>query len=460
MINDRSILIRNHILHRIETGEFPAGGRLPGARQIAGELKCSFTHVQSVIESLGQAGILEVVPRSGAFVCRDWAARLLPYNFHCPVRRNIPVLHGAVADASRTTGLWPGSRFNSGTFEIRVTHAMMANCDAYLDLTELFEELCGDDRTFFRHAAQSLLIDGKLYGIPLVFSPRAILYNPELFARCGCPEPRPGWSYDEFLATVRRLKEQLPGDRVFNWSDGLQDLINSVVRAGGALFHINGESQVRIATPETVGTLTRHVELRELLGLDTAPRHYLRDFAAGEAAMLQDARQILYTIRRLNPALPLRAVQLPRFPDGRDVNIQGADLFCVRKNCSNLTLVRKILTELLSKRTQDRFGESGYGIPFRRSSAMKYLKKDDSLDAVFLAEIPKTQTDYNIFSPEIYQLVYFGIARLCHRPSPQVPELAAQLAGLLSGIGEINDFRDLQLQHQGNVYDYDENPLP
>jgi len=78
--------------------------------------------------------------------------------------------------------------------------------------------------------------DGKLWGLPTTYSPRAIYYNKKLFDEAGVPYPQDGWTWNDFLEAVRKLTK--PGqygfittpDDVFTmqpyfWSNG-GDLIS------------------------------------------------------------------------------------------------------------------------------------------------------------------------------------------------------------------------------------------
>ena len=122
----------------------------------------------------------------------------------------------------------------------------------------------------------------------------------------------------------------------------------------------------------------------------------------------------------------------------------AADLFCIRKNCTDMRLGRECARLLFSEAVQDYFGKTGYGIPFRRSSAQKALKLDDELDVKFLTEIPQMVYDYNIFSPELYALVTDGVGALCLLPSEKIADEAHRLADAIRIFLRIKRSRKLQ----------------
>ena len=64
-MQEKNVALRNFLLDRVESGQWPSGAKLPGARQLAVEAQCSFTYMQSVIESLVQQGVFVSISRSG-----------------------------------------------------------------------------------------------------------------------------------------------------------------------------------------------------------------------------------------------------------------------------------------------------------------------------------------------------------------------------------------------------------
>ncbi len=52
-------------------------------------------------------------------------------------------------------------------------------------------------------------LNGKLYGINLGNNTYAIIYDPEMFAQAGIAEPKPGWTWDDYMAACRQIKNKL-----------------------------------------------------------------------------------------------------------------------------------------------------------------------------------------------------------------------------------------------------------
>ena len=237
---DKNLEIRNLLLDKIERGEWRPGAKLPGARQLAGEVGCCFTHLQSVLESLVQQGILLSVPRSGTYVRENWEKRLL--------QGTLRLHRAAPEDCTRQVYSAPISqehpelrltwKFDRAVYEIQVSHYLLGHHSQYLDLGPIFRKLYPDPSAFFPAPFRQFLVNGKLCGIPLLFSPRIIAYNRELFKQCGVELPRPGWSWEEFIACIRQLRSKLPAERVFPFNHALYEFYPIAARFGGRIIDL------------------------------------------------------------------------------------------------------------------------------------------------------------------------------------------------------------------------------
>lgn len=445
-MKDKNVQIRNYILDLIESGQVQDGGRLPGARKIARELNSSFTHVQAVMESLVQCGVLKAVSRSGTYVAEDWQERLLPYNFFSYAANRIEPLSDLVNAVCKSYGIRPCLQFEQGFAEIRVSHYLLSHHNEYQDLSDIFRECFGDGEDFYMHVLKDFYINGRLCGLPIVFSPRVILYNVAVFKRFNCPAPRKDWTWDEFLDTIRYLKQHLPADCIYNWESQIQSFNTFFVRAGGNLFDSRDGYRPQFGNEAGMKAFEYYIELRDLIGTDMkAPDRFFEKFTRNEAAMVFGARQIMHRLNKFNPGYNACAVKLPSFPGGRDINIQGSDLLCIRKSCTDVDLIRKLVKSIFSKELQDMMAASHYGIPFRKSSAAKALDPKSCYDSVFIEEIPKISTTYNIFTPEIYRMIRIGCARICSMPKEKITEEIKDLAKAVDVMMKLERFEKIKI---------------
>lgn len=273
---DKNLEIRNLLLDKIERGEWRPGAKLPGARQLAGEVGCCFTHLQSVLESLVQQGILLSVPRSGTYVRENWEKRLL--------QGTLRLHRAAPEDCTRQVYSAPISqehpelrltwKFDRAVYEIQVSHYLLGHHSQYLDLGPIFRKLYPDPSAFFPAPFRQFLVNGKLCGIPLLFSPRIIAYNRELFKQCGVELPRPGWSWEEFIACIRKLRSKLPAERVFPFNHALYEFYPIAARFGGRIIEPDQPDPVRVDAPEMLRGLDHYLMLRDLLGPEEGPVNY------------------------------------------------------------------------------------------------------------------------------------------------------------------------------------------
>ncbi len=439
-MKDKNIQIRNYILDLIENDRVQAGERLPGARKVAKELNSSFTHVQAVVESLVQCGVLKAVSRSGTYVAEEWQDRLLSYNFFCYMERRVKVLADIVDSVCASYGIRPCRQFQQGSAEIRVSHYLLSHHNEYLDLSDIFRECFGNGDDFYMHVLKDFYINGRLCGLPIVFSPRVILYNVDVFKRFNCPVPRKDWTWDEFLDTIRYLKNYLPAGSIFNWENQIQSFNTFFVRAGGNLFDSTDGFRPQFDNAAGLKAFEYYIELRDLLENSGYHEDFYEKFSNNEAAMLFGARQIMYRLNKFNPNYNACAVKLPSFPGGRDTNLQGSDLLCIRKSCTDMDLIKKLVKSILSKEMQDMLAASHYGIPFRKSSAAKALDPASCYDSVFIEEIPKISAAYNIFTPEIYRMIRNGCGRICCLPKEQITSEVRDLAKAVDVMMKLEKF--------------------
>lgn len=432
--------IENYILDLIEKEYAFAGAKLPGALKLAALIGCAPPRVQNALENLTVCGILETRHRSGTYVRSNWEQQILPrhlsfygrqWSFADELDRHLKI---ALPD------LRFSRKFRRGGIELAVTHRVLSHQDEYVDLTSIFNDLFPDRSLFFRNALDSFFINGRLCGIPFVFSPELFFYNPELLACAGVAEPEPDWTFDDLARIIRNLSEKFPG-QVMDPGPKLDDWINFVIRSGGKLLDPRLPDPVCLDTPETIRGLQRYASLFRLLRQGNPAPHtetYL-EFAEGKTALLFGFRQTLRCIREHNPSLPVKCLPLPRM-NGCRANVQGAELLVFRKGCADERLIREVLKYFLSEETQIFWGKKQGGIPFLRSAAEKVINTDDPIDRLFMAEIPNVSTEYNIYTENLFHLITRGIHRIFSLPPEKFEYELRRLAEAVRTVYDIENF--------------------
>ena len=245
-MKDKISQVRDYLLDRIESGEYPAGSPIPSARKLGESVDASFAMILQAVNALAGAGILHCVSRQGSVVRPDWKERLMPNHF-VVFNPNLPWVEGfRKLLEKRLPDLRFCTQFQRGMFEIRTTIPLQMRRSEYLDLTPYFRELFPDRSLFFESPFRSFLEpDGSIRGIPFIFSPRVMFCNPQLLKESGLEVPSEEWTSDDFLHLLGRLSRKVSKERLLNYSAGAFFWMNFVFRSGGTLIDPFAENPVR-----------------------------------------------------------------------------------------------------------------------------------------------------------------------------------------------------------------------
>jgi ABC-type glycerol-3-phosphate transport system substrate-binding protein len=281
-----------------------------------------------------------------------------------------------------------------------------------MDLQEIFDKLYPDKSDFFSHPFKNFVIEGRLPGIPFIFSPRAMFYNPEILQSANCPFPEAGWNWEDFIEKIRLLKKSIPPENIFPWIPAAFVWMNLVFRAGGCLLDPESPDPVKIDHPKTQKGLQLFTDLKNELFPDKKDvRNSDNDFYHGKVAFIIAPREILPLFKKTG-FNNWRTVALPTIEGGKDISAQATDLICIRKSCADKNMAEKFVKLMLSEEVQDFIAEEQYGIPIRKSSAMKSINMENPNDALFLSEIYKVRSDYNIYSSDLSILIREGLKQI------------------------------------------------
>ena len=77
--------------------------------------------------------------------------------------------------------------------------------NAMLPLDDLIKKYNLKPEDFDKPIMDGLKVDGKQIAIPYDSGPMVIFYNKDLFKAAGVPDPKPGWTIDEFKAAAKKL---------------------------------------------------------------------------------------------------------------------------------------------------------------------------------------------------------------------------------------------------------------
>ena len=428
-MSDKLQSAREYILRKIEDGTLPGGAKLPAAQEYAGECGVSLAIMQMAFTSLTGDGILHSVPRQGTYVREDWRDRILPGSFQTFRSAWKEVLGDLLARDLPEVRVC--DRFKNGMYEIVNTWTAQFRQEEYLDLADFLEEVYPDRGDFFLsqfHSACSR--GGRLYGIPLIFSPWVIACNVDMIRAAGAEVPQPGWLWEDLLSLVRQLRKVYSADQTLSLWPLSSLWVNFLFRSGGAIIvRENGEYEVRLDDPRTLNGFRRIFELQRLLGREKDVLTYnqaKQRFLEGASALFGATREDMNFQSPMN----WTCVPLPIVPGGSDRQRQAADLFCVRRQVNNFDEVKAMIRLLLSSEVQERLGRIRYGIPIRRSAAIRSIDEEDPRDSVFFSEMARIAPDCTLAWPELYRMVFRCADRMWEEqldPAEVLPELAAAM---------------------------------
>ena len=110
---------------------------------------------------------------------------------------------------------------------------------ALLDLSHFFEsDSTLTSSAFYPGLLESMQWDGKIWSVPTEASYRLLYYDKTLFDAAGVAYPKPGWTWDDFLATAKALTVG-SGDTVSQWGfvEPAFDPVTFVQARAGLLFN-------------------------------------------------------------------------------------------------------------------------------------------------------------------------------------------------------------------------------
>ncbi|WNY32732.1 extracellular solute-binding protein [Curtobacterium flaccumfaciens] len=78
--------------------------------------------------------------------------------------------------------------------------------DVLVPIDDMAKQADLDLSEYDQTGLDGMKVDGKLYGLPYDTGPMVMFYNKDIFDKAGVPEPKPGWTVDEFEDAAKQLK--------------------------------------------------------------------------------------------------------------------------------------------------------------------------------------------------------------------------------------------------------------
>ncbi len=232
----------------------------------------------------------------------------------------------------------------------------------------------------------------RLYAIPLDFTPMVMYYNKKLFDAAGVPYPQPGWTWDEFLETARRLtikpkKAKVPTQYGFNFENQPPLWMMWIWNNGGDLLDPEGRRATGyFDSPESIAAVQFLVDLmtrhRVAPHLTDSAAAGLDLFRAGQAAMDLKGHWMMIDYRA--DQMDFGVVGLPTKLPRRVTVVYEAGL-AVTARAKHPELGWEYIKFMTSKGVQVRRVASGLAISGNRAAAAEFA--GNPVEDAFLAEV-------------------------------------------------------------------------
>ncbi len=200
-------------------------------------------------------------------------------------------------------------------------------------------------------AFQSVVIDGRIYGIPDQVTCLALFYNKELFRKSGLDPKKPPQTWDEFLLYARKLTKKDEGIYGFAMHNTLWWTLPFLYTFGADF--INGDT-CALNTPEAISAFKFKFSLYEPEHVEPGawkPGAVDPDmgFQSGKYAMVLNGPWKIKTLRDMK--IDFGVALIPAGKAGSGTAIGGTDMV-IFKNSNLLEQSFKFLKWLVSKENQ------------------------------------------------------------------------------------------------------------
>ena len=191
---------------------------------------------------------------------------------------------------------------------------------------------------FFPQPLDAFTFGGTLQCLPQNVSSLVVYYNRTMFRRAGLRDPRPDWTYQDFLAAADRLTRNPDGD-------GEPDVYGvgvdpSVVRAAPFVWSAGGElvddpkrpTRFALDSPAARRGLDNFLDLYRRgvapTEIDVEARDFEERFLQGQLAMFLSSRREVPTLRGIE-SFDWDVAAFPR--DRRPATVLHSDAYCLAK---------------------------------------------------------------------------------------------------------------------------------
>jgi multiple sugar transport system substrate-binding protein len=213
---------------------------------------------------------------------------------------------------------------------------------------------------------EGLQLEGKQVALPYDLGPYMIFYNKDMFAKAGVPEPKAGWSADDFISSAKRLTgDGKYGFGAFPFVDGVQPFATSIF----GVQAVDEQGQLKLTDAQYVKAVQWYVDLvqKEKVAPEVPatndPGWPVNQFLAGNIGMIIDGPWDLINVKT-QAKFELGVVQVPTGPEGKGTVSAGSG-FAVAANCETPDEAVQALSVITGPEALQYLGEQGRALPAR-----------------------------------------------------------------------------------------------
>lgn len=243
--------------------------------------------------------------------------------------------------------------------------------------------LATNNQTFYKQALNALSYEGHLYAIPRDVSNLVIFYNKDLFDKYKVPYPNKNWTFDEFLNTAKSLTK--PNQWGISFEEDLYFYLPYLMSEGGGVLSDDLKTSI-INTPESQKGLKFYSDLRNKYSV--APKQAQSASATMAQLFLQKQLAMHLSGRWLVPKYREDAKfnwGVINFPAGDKGSIVPMDAsgWAIAKSSKHKAEAQRLINYLSSKKSIEKFTQSGLIVPARIDVAEGEFQKSD-INRVFI----------------------------------------------------------------------------
>jgi len=122
-----------------------------------------------------------------------------------------PGATGSSTILQKVTAALAGNTTPNISYLFGVDVAQIAQSPKVLDLTDVVKQPGWSWSDLFPASRDGMVLDGRVKAVPADMDDVAVFYNKKLFKQAGVPEPKPGWTWDDYRAAAKRVTAAVDG---------------------------------------------------------------------------------------------------------------------------------------------------------------------------------------------------------------------------------------------------------